>query len=229
MAGEAGKGVDAHGGPVIDPTANVIALQHASAARQDDLRELNNRRIDAEIRLIGTRVSAVEREMQLRSEHHDRLQDVHATYEEKLRQAESARIDAIRQVDREEVAKTAAAANRAIETLATVTSNTAEALRNQVAAATQAQQNTHVVAMADVNKRLSSLELSSSEGRGKQTVADPMIAQLVAEVRDMKTTVTSTGGQTQGAKNLWAIIGGAILLFITIIGFMLMLFSKFGG
>jgi hypothetical protein len=198
-----GVGLDAYGGRLIDPTENVKALAAASAERQDDLRDLNDRRIDAEIRIIGVEVSALRREIQLRSEHHDRLQNITTGYEEKLRHAESGRIDSIRQVDREEVAKTAAAANRAIETLAQVANTTAETLRNQ-----------HAAGMAEVNKRLSALEVSSSEGRGKQTVADPMIAQLVAEVRDMKTTVTSTGGQTQGAKNLWAVIGGAVALIL---------------
>jgi hypothetical protein len=34
----AGQGVDAQGGPVVDPTANVIALNEAANRRQDDLR-----------------------------------------------------------------------------------------------------------------------------------------------------------------------------------------------
>lgn len=53
----------------IDPTENVKALQLASAQRQDDLRQLNDRRIDAEIRVLATKVEAAEREILLRSDH----------------------------------------------------------------------------------------------------------------------------------------------------------------
>lgn len=69
-----GPGVDSTGIPVLDPTANVLALVAAAIKRQDDLR-------DQEARHVREMLS-------LRSQ-----------YEEKLRDKESARLDAIRTID----------------------------------------------------------------------------------------------------------------------------------
>lgn len=44
-----GQGVDAAGDPVVDPTANVIALSEAAARRQDDLRMAAVARLEVEI------------------------------------------------------------------------------------------------------------------------------------------------------------------------------------
>ena len=43
---EAGKGIDHAGGPVIDPTKNVLDLVKAESLRQDGLREAETRRIN---------------------------------------------------------------------------------------------------------------------------------------------------------------------------------------
>jgi hypothetical protein len=76
-----GPGVDAQGRPVIDPTANVIAILQAAVTRIDDLFELANHKDD-------------------RYESQRRYYDgLVRTLEEQLRRAESARIDAIRAVD----------------------------------------------------------------------------------------------------------------------------------
>lgn len=40
-----GPGVDRHGTPVVDPTANVLDLVRAAIQRQDDLRESESRHI----------------------------------------------------------------------------------------------------------------------------------------------------------------------------------------
>lgn len=41
-----GEGVDAFGGPVVDPTKNVLDLVKAESIRQDGLRDAETRRID---------------------------------------------------------------------------------------------------------------------------------------------------------------------------------------
>jgi len=172
-----GLAVDASGGAVIDPTKNVLDLTAAEAKRQDDLRA-------AETRLTDAKLAHVKEISELRAKHQHQLDE-----------AESKRLDSIRQVDREEVIKTA---------LAVV--NTAETLRGQVS-------NSN----ADVNKRLSALELASSEGKGKQTVADPMLVELVAEVKALRTVGATAGGKSEGAKNLWGYIVGGIGLLILIL------------
>lgn len=141
----------------IDPTRNVLDLVAAGATRADDLRELNDRRLDAEIRIIATQVSCAKEVALLRVDHH-----------RELRKAESERLDSIRQVDREDVNKTAAQALSAIATLAAATTTTAETLRGQVATTAAAAQMSLANSMAEVNKRLSALELSQSSGGGEK-------------------------------------------------------------
>lgn len=114
MTTEPGMGVDSSGAPVIDPTANVIALVQAGLQRQDDLRERDTQHIKE---LMGLR----------------------ADYDAQLREAESKRIDAIRAVDVGAVNRAVDVAATQAGTLAAQVQASAEALRTQVAAtATQA-------------------------------------------------------------------------------------------
>ncbi len=107
-------------------------------------------------------------------------------YRAELRIAEAARLDSIRQVDREDVSKTQTQSQTAIATLATTQNTTAETLRTQVATTAQAQLNTTTAAFAEVNKRISALELTSSEGRGKATVESPILFEMVNELKIMR-------------------------------------------
>ena len=181
MSGErpTGLGVDATGGPVVDPTANVIALNEAGHKRQDDLRELNNKWLDAEIRVITARVQGVEDMALLR-----------AGYEDKIRNLESDRLDKIRQVD---VLAGNTAAERqlvAIQTLATQTANERETLRNLVVstAATIAAQNSETVAQQ--NSRIAQLEKSSYEGAGKGTGTKNTVTYAIIAVGLLVSLIT---------------------------------------
>jgi hypothetical protein len=144
-----GLGVDASGAPVVDPTKNVLDLVAAGAQRADDLRELNDRRIDAEIRVIAAKLEGIEHRMILR--------DTHAR---EIRLLEADRLEKIRQVD---VLAGNTAADRAlvaIQTLAASTTTTAETLRTMASETVMAQ-----------NTRIAQLEKSSYEGAGKGTGA----------------------------------------------------------
>lgn len=63
-----GEGVDKHGNPVVDPTRNVLDLVKAAIQRQDDLREEQDRRIEARIagfeKLSDSRHIATSQELQ---------------------------------------------------------------------------------------------------------------------------------------------------------------------
>jgi len=225
-----GRGVDAAGGPVIDPTENVIALTSADNKRQDDLRALTRELFDRDIA------------------HVKELASVRATHQQLLDVKEAGRLDSIRQVDREEVIKAAAAAQQAIATLATTQSNIAETLRAQQEAKALAADTRQVAFASEINKRISAVELSLSEGKGKQAVADPMMAELVAEMRTLtgqraseegKQTVTdpllsqlaadvrallqaqaTTGGQREGISDSAKVMVGAVMLLIAVLGFL---------
>jgi len=140
-------------------------------------------------------------------------------------------LNSIRQVDREEGAKTAAQLLSAVQTLASQNQSTAEtlrnqvaqtaeALRNQVATTQQASQNTFNTTVAELNKRISQLELSSSEGKGKQTLADPMMMELVSEMKATNKAMAIGGGKDQGMSQIlgWIVgIAGAVVAAIVFV------------
>lgn len=190
----------------IDPTENVKALSAAANQRQDDLRQLNDRRIDAEIKVLQVQVRSMEKEMLLRAES-----------AREIRLLESDRLDKIRQVD---VLAGNTAADRAliaIQTLATSQAAAAETLRSMVTttASTIAAQTSETV--AGLTNRIAQLEKSSYEGAGKQAVADPMMAELVSEVKRQNAIITSGTGQSQGTKNTVAYIVVAVGLLVSLI------------
>lgn len=186
-----------------DPSENVKALSAAASQRQDDLRA-------AAKELSDTKIA-----------HQNEIGELRERYQEALRKAESERLDSIRQVDREDVNKTAAQALSAIATLATATTTTAETLRGQVATTAQAAATSLANSMGEVNKRLSALELSSSEGRGKQAVESPQFMELIAEQKRLTAAMIGNAGQSTGAKNLWGYMIAAALVFFGFIGMMI--------
>ena len=166
-AGGIGLGVDAQGGPVIDPTANVLLLVEAAEKRQDDLREMNNLRIDAELR------------------NQEQLADLREKHQIAIDSLEAKRLDAVRNVDQLAAKTEADRTSAALTALTTTANTTAETLRSagQVSAqnlATQFQQ-----AVAAITERIAALEKSSYTGQGKQAVADPMMTELVGEMRNL--------------------------------------------
>lgn len=126
----------------IDPTANVIALVDAAMKRQDDLRDLESRHVEAVARL--------------REDHH-----------EKVRELESNRLDAILRASTVSRESEASGVQTAVRELANVTDRNAETLRNQVATTAAAQASTLAAMVAQINDRISALEKSAYEGAGK--------------------------------------------------------------
>jgi hypothetical protein len=177
---KSGLGVDSSGGPVVDPTVNVIALNEAATRRQDDLRKANNRWIKAEIK------------------HQQRLLQMQASHAKELAEKESSRLDSIRQVD--EVTKTAAQAQNslAISTLAKQTTDIATTLSTQVQTTAQAAEARRQADMAEVTKRVSALELALSASVGKSTLADPAFIELAAAVKALSTKESTRTGFDAG-------------------------------
>ena len=175
-----GLGVDATGSPVIDPTQNVKDLSEAANKRQDDLREAERRYND------------------LRDEYHRAMSALRAEHQKELNAKESSRLDSIRQVDREDVAKTAAQSNLAIATLAKQTTDLAATLQAQRAAD-----------MSEMSKRLSALELTSSATAGRSTATDPLTEALLAKVDRLEGKENTRTGFDAGRAALLA--GGGLL------------------
>lgn len=191
--------VDAAGNPAVDPTKNVIALTESANKRQDDLRELNDRRVDAEIRVLAAHIECLKDTSALR-----------AAYEEKLTNAEAKRIDAIRSVDVNAVAVASQKQSDQATVLANQVVASAEALRGLVATTAQAQSAASQQAMSAFADRISTIEKAQYEEKGKQGVVDPLQAAMYEEMKILRTAMTAGAGQTQGAKNMWGYIVGAI-------------------
>jgi hypothetical protein len=167
--GQTGMGVDKQGNPVADPTANVLALVEAADKRQDDLRRAESRRVDEQ--------------MALRAEHG-----------RQLREAEAKRIDAIRAVDVSAVSVDRERAAAAASVLANQVATSAETLRALVATTAAAQATQSAQQFAQLSERIASLEKSAYEGAGKGLATDPLMAQMMADVKAMRGT--AGGGMT---------------------------------
>ena len=135
-----GPGVDIAGRPVIDPTANVIALTDAAVGRLNDLRAADQRYAELQFKYI------------------DEVATLRAEHARALRKTETARIDAIRAVD-------VGAVQRAAE----VAAAQAEALRNQVAAAATATAAALAAALDPIQKSIDDLRRAQYEAQGQKT------------------------------------------------------------
>lgn len=196
----AGLGIDAAGGPVIDPTENVKALSEALSQRQDDLRDLNNKYLDARLDAIKEVVTLM------------------AAHSKEIRDLESKRVDAVREID--VIARNTAASQAltGIQTLAASTSAEREALRSLVTttAATIAAQTDRIVqAMTD---RIATLEKASYTGLGKQAVIDPAMTELVAEVKKLSAAGAEISGKTAGISLSAAVVMGGITIISGLLG-----------
>jgi hypothetical protein len=148
------------GGPVIDPTKNVLDLTNAANKRQDDLREMYNRFMGAEIARLEERTKRVEQISDLRAEHAREVNMIHQSHDREIHKMEQDKLAAFRASD--EMARITEA-NRslaAIQVVERTLNSTATALASQ-----NAENN------VEVNRRLAALEKSSYEGAGKGTGA----------------------------------------------------------
>ena len=147
--------LDAHGRVVIDPTLNVIALHEAGMQRQDDLRKSENRRIRERVHMEA------------------RIAELRADHSREIRKAEAARLDAIRGVDQAAVTADRLATETRAATLAAQVVLSAEAVRTQVAATAQAQQENLTRALDPMLKDIGELrQVQYTTAGGKAEVAE---------------------------------------------------------
>jgi hypothetical protein len=178
-------------GPIVDPTFNVRELVSLEVRRLNDLRAAETTRVNE-------------------------LMALRADYTEKLVVAEAKRIDAIRAVDVNAVAIANERSAAQAIVLANQVSTSAETLRALVAttAATTGQQSTLI--FNQLIDRIASLEKAQYEGVGKGRVADPMMANLVDEVKKLRDSRSEIKGGGEGVQKLigWAFAGIMALVAI---------------
>jgi hypothetical protein len=150
--------------PYYDPSRNVLGLVEAAVRRLDDLSALTTRHLNemhaADVRRI------------------DEIAALRADYDQRLRDAEAGRLDAIRRVDVERVTVDRERAAAQADVLAQQVAASAEALRSLVAqtATTIAAQLTQTT--AQLTDRLSALEKSQYEQKGRGIGVRELIAGL---------------------------------------------------
>jgi len=185
---------------VVDPTANVIALVESNSKAAAMLREADIKYNDAVARHL-TEIGA------LRSDH-----------AKETRAYDSDRYDKIRSVDMANAAATATQILQAVNTNAGNQERTAQTLRDQVAATAAAAENRQVAFAADMVKRLSAVELSMSEGKGKQTVADPQQEKLTSLVELIARNQATGSGKSEGASDTVKLGALLVVMFLGLIG-----------
>ncbi len=184
-----------HDGPVYngpefwqDPTENVKALSEALSQRQDDLRDLNNKYLDA-------RLDAMEATAVLRAAH-----------SQEIRHLEADRLEKIRMVDVSNTAIAAAQQLAGINTLATTVASKDEAVRSNLgttASAIQAQTDRIV---GGITERLAALEKSSYTGAGRAGMADPQMEKLVDLVAGLARDRSAGEGTRRGIELSWGVV-----------------------
>lgn len=183
-----GPSTDANNAPVIDPTENVLSLVEAANRRQDDLRL-------AEARLWASEVRHLKEIAQIR--------EGHAT---EMRKAEAARIDAIRQDDRGAVTRAGDVAFQQAQVLATQLTNTAEAMRTQMAASAVQSQAQLAAALEPIQKDVSELRQVQFQQQGERVAR--------TDTRDERVTErTQSNWQVSAAIALGTLVLG-VMIFI---------------
>ena len=238
-----GIAVDSRGGAVVDPSENVSRLNEAGNKRQDDLREWMAKYLEAigsirselqqeRIRRIDDlRVTDTRRVDELRlaeSRRVDEHAEMRAEYENKLAEAEKKRIDAIRAVDVAAVSIASERATQQATVLASQVATSADALRTLVAttAAATATQSQNV--SAQFADRLALLERSQYETKGRSALADPQVAEMLAELRGLRTRASTETGKSAGVSMVGALVMGAITLVSLLLGVGVTVFEILG-
>jgi hypothetical protein len=203
-----GIGVDVHGGPVIDPTENVIALNEASIKRVDDILELRAQLVDEKIR----RTEAV---AELRAKHHESFAMLRAEHQIALDAQESKRLDSVRMIDQLAIKTESDRASLAITALATTAAVTAETLRSAVntSATNLATQLDRTVSA--INERIAALEKSSYTGMGKEQVADPQFFRLTDAVEQLTRHTAASTGKQEGIGASWSVLVAVAAILIS--------------
>lgn len=197
------EGVESGGRPIVDPTKNVLDLVEAANKRQDDLRSLTKELFDAQIANIKE------------------IAALRAAHAETLRVSDLNGLAKTREVDVNTANASAAALATAVTALQSASDKNAEAIRNQMNSdrAALAKQVTDTAAtvsaandnaMRDVNNRIAELQKSNYQGAGRSSVADPMMAEWMTEMRALVKGQDRSTGKSEGMDTTWKLLIAAV-------------------
>lgn len=213
-----GVAVDAKGGPVVDPTKNVLDLVEASIRRQDDLRtaaeKLFQAKTDAAERLDHLRYERAQDAARALADKLESEAKLRSDYDQKLREAESKRIDAIRLVDVNAVSEDRRRTGEQAVALATQVSQSADTVRALVASTkTSTDLSVSQVTQA-LSQRITTLEQAGYQQAGKQTISDPALLALNAKVDALVNSRADIVGRDTGRSDVvgWIVAGVALMI-----------------
>jgi hypothetical protein len=183
-----GVAVDSRGGSAIDPTSNVKELVEANSRRQDDLRLASEKYIEAEARHLRD------------------MAELRAKYDQLLRDIDTVRQEKVREVDVLGARTETERAQAAVKALAEMGTTTADTLRKTVETTATTMAAQLDMKFAESNKRLAAVEQALSEGRGKQTLSDPMVNELATEIKHLRELQSEGAGKGAGMDKLFQYI-----------------------
>jgi len=213
-----GIGSDPQGGPLIDPTENVKALMAASLESLSTVREADIKYNDA---VTG---------------HLKEMADLRAAHAAQLRQSDLNAGEKTRQVDVLAAAGSAASLATAVSALQAASDRNTETLRNQVADTAQAmakqtsesaaavqlqtenlfrRTETSIAAVAD---RVGALERTGATSTGRQSVADPQLAEFVSKLDKLVSLQAAGSGKQEGSSDAWKWLLAGIATLGTLVG-----------
>jgi hypothetical protein len=191
----AGTGVDIYGGPVVDPTKNVLDLVRAESKYQDAMR-------DAEAKMSSAIAKAEQRRI-------DDLAALRLIYDQRI--AEDLRVNVKTTSDQlaGQLVKETGALSNQISALTTSFSGQLTTLTtsftNQVSALTNA-----------ITPRIADLERFRWEQGGKTAERDPAVSQALVDmaksISALKDVQKKEEGHTQFTGQIWGVVIGAAVV-----------------
>jgi hypothetical protein len=206
-----------------DPTDNVRLFLDNAVDRIDDLRNLGNERIE-ELMAASKDKRDVVFEINNKRLSDLRIADnnfskMESFYLRELALSESKRIDAVIAVGVTAAAVTSERQSEAATTLALQVAQSADTLRNLVAQTASSQALLLSQFQGSVDKRLVDLERAQNVSTGRQGVSDPMMSELITEVKRQGEKSATTGGSKEGSDATTSKIIAAVAVGIAVMTF----------
>jgi hypothetical protein len=194
-----GLGVDATGGPVVDPTENVKSLVLAEKEHHKEIRDL-----------LAT---------------HDReIRTAEARYQDDMRAAESAKRDALAAMKAANDALlfsiNADAVKTTSELISTQLTKVTDSLSAQIGALTKSFGDQLNASINALSERLREQERFRYEQAGKTSVTDPSTAEALKRIAELRETGKISEGESAGRMRVLAVAVGvsSVLSFLVAAG-----------
>jgi hypothetical protein len=191
-----GRGVDSSGGPVIDPTENVLALVQVEKEHAQELRAADQR-LNEELRQADYRLNRAVFEGEVR-------------YQDGMRNAESRRQNDIITLKQTYDDKVSAILTAQVTTTSDLISTQLDKVTDNLSKQISAAADQARTLMGTLSDRIGTLEQSRWEVAGRASVQDPATA---AALKKLNSTINGLGtsrdegrGATVGADRMWVVV-----------------------